>query len=96
MRDARDVIKKPVITERSTQLMADKKYTFIVDRRSNKSEIKRAVEEIFGVKVSNVNTLTTKAKPKRVGRHSGYTSVKKKAIVTLTPESKELEFYEGV
>lgn len=96
MRDARDIIKRPVITERSTQLMGDKKYTFIVDRRSNKSEIKRAVEEIFGVKVSNVNTLTTKAKPKRFGRHSGYTSVKKKAIVTLTPDSKELEFYEGV
>ncbi len=96
MRDARDVILRPVITERSTELMADKKYTFIVARRTNKSEIKRAVEEIFGVKVAQVNTLTTKAKPKRVGRHSGYTSVNKKAIVTLTQDSKELEFYEGV
>lgn len=94
--DVRDVIKRPVITERSTELMSDKTYTFEVDRRTNKSEIKRAVEEIFGVKVTNVNTMNYKGKPKRFGRHSGYTPKRKKAIVTLTPESKELEFYEGV
>lgn len=96
MKDSRDVIKRPVITERSTELMVDKKYTFEVDRRANKSEIKRAVEEIFGVKVLGVNTMNYKGKPKRMGRYVGYTKARKKAIVTLTPDSKELEFYEGV
>ncbi|GGE54396.1 50S ribosomal protein L23 [Pullulanibacillus camelliae] len=96
MKDPRDVIKRPIITERSTEQMADKKYTFSVDRRSNKSEIKRAVEEIFGVKVSKVNTMNYKGKLKRYGRYSGYTAQRKKAIVTLTPDSKELDFYEGV
>ncbi|MGV3487017.1 MAG: 50S ribosomal protein L23 [Tuberibacillus sp.] len=96
MKDARDVIKRPVITERSTELMVDKKYTFIVDRRANKSEIKRAVEEIFGVKVAKVNTMNYDGKFKRFGRYTGYTPKRKKAIVTLTPESKDLEFYEGV
>ena len=96
MKDARDVIKRPVITERSTELMVDKKYTFIVDRRAHKSEIKRAVEEIFGVKVAKVNTLNYDGKFKRFGRYTGYTPKRKKAIVTLTPESKDLEFYEGV
>jgi large subunit ribosomal protein L23 len=96
MKDARDVIKRPVITERSTELMVQKKYTFVVDRRSNKSEIKRAVEEIFGVKVESVNTMNYDGKFKRFGRFTGYTPKRKKAIVTLTPESKDLEFYEGV
>ncbi|WP_141604572.1 50S ribosomal protein L23 [Terrilactibacillus laevilacticus] len=96
MKDPRDVIKRPVITEQSTDIMADKKYTFIVDRKANKSEIKRAVEGIFGVKVSKVNTLNVKGKPKRFGRYSGYTSARKKAVVTLTPDSNEINFYEGV
>ncbi|WP_085520781.1 50S ribosomal protein L23 [Tuberibacillus sp. Marseille-P3662] len=96
MKDSRDVIKRPVITERSTEQMVDKKYTFIVDRRANKSEIKRAVEEIFSVGVSKVNTMNYNGKPKRFGRYFGYTAQYKKAIVTLTPDSKELEFYEGV
>lgn len=95
MKDPRDVIKRPVLTERSTEQMADKKYTFIVDRKANKSEIRRAVEEIFGVKVVRVNTLNVKGKLKRYGRYSGYTAQKKKAVVTLTPESKELNFFEG-
>ncbi|MGO4890119.1 50S ribosomal protein L23 [Anaerobacillus sp. MEB173] len=94
--NARDVIKRPVITERSTDLMAEKKYTFEVDTRANKTEIKDAIEEIFEVKVANVNTMNYKGKFKRFGRHTGYTSKRKKAIVTLTPESKELEFFEGV
>ncbi|CAM3234790.1 50S ribosomal protein L23 [Sporolactobacillus spathodeae] len=93
MKDPRDVIKRPVLTERTTDQMADKKYTFEVDRRSNKSEIKRAVEEIFDVKVVKINTVSVKSKPKRYGRYSGHTSEWKKAIVTLTPESKELDFY---
>ena len=96
MKDARDVIKRPVITERSTELMVDKKYTVVVDRRANKSEIKRAVEEIFGVKVVSVNTMNYDGKFKRFGRFTGFTPKRKKAIVTLTPESKDLEFYEGV
>jgi len=92
--EARDVIKRPVITERSMQLVSDKKYTFEVDPRANKSQIKRAVEEIFGVKVKKVNTMNYKGKFKRFGRYSGYTARRKKAIVQLTPESKELDFYE--
>ncbi|RYL89898.1 50S ribosomal protein L23 [Sporolactobacillus sp. THM7-4] len=95
MKDPRDIIKRPVLTERTTDQMADKKYTFDVDVRANKSEIKRAVESIFEVKVVKVNTINVKGKPKRYGRYSGYTSKRKKAIVTLTPESKDLNFFEG-
>jgi large subunit ribosomal protein L23 len=94
--EARDVIKRPVITERSTEIMADKKYTFEVDPRATKTQIKGALEEIFGVKVQTVNTANYKGKFKRVGRHTGYTSKRKKAVVTLTSESKELDFFEGV
>ncbi|ANX10543.1 50S ribosomal protein L23 [Fictibacillus halophilus] len=94
--EARDVIKRPVITERSTEIMADKKYTFEVNPRATKTQIKGALEEIFGVKVQTVNTANYKGKFKRVGRHTGYTSKRKKAVVTLTPESKELDFFEGV
>ncbi|MDD9150522.1 MULTISPECIES: 50S ribosomal protein L23 [unclassified Sporolactobacillus] len=95
MKDPRDIIKRPVLTERTTDLMADKKYTFDVDLRANKSEIRRAVEAIFDVKVVKVNTMNVKGKPKRYGRYSGYTARRKKAIVTLTPESKELNFFDG-
>lgn len=95
MKDPRDIIKRPVLTERTTDLMADKKYTFDVDLRANKSEIRRAVEAIFDVKVVKVNTMNVKGKPKRYGRYSGYTARRKKAIVTLTPESKELNFFGG-
>ncbi|ADU28414.1 50S ribosomal protein L23 [Evansella cellulosilytica] len=96
MADARDIIKRPVITERSTDLMAEQKYTFEVEPTANKTQIKMAIEEIFGVKVANVNTMNYKGKFKRFGRHTGYTSKRKKAIVQLTPDSKELEFFEGV
>ncbi|SEG77755.1 50S ribosomal protein L23 [Paenibacillus sp. UNC499MF] len=96
MKNPRDIIKRPVITERSTEMMADKKYVFEVEIRANKTEIKQAIEQIFKVKVSNVNTLRMPAKPKRQGRHSGYTSEWKKAIVTLSADSKELEFFETV
>ncbi|RBW67757.1 50S ribosomal protein L23 [Bacillus taeanensis] len=96
MKDARDIIKRPVITEASTDVMVDKKYTFEVDPRANKTQIKLAVEEIFDVKVANVNTMNYKGKFKRFGRHSGYTARRKKAVVQLTPESKELDFFEGV
>ncbi|MVP02255.1 MULTISPECIES: 50S ribosomal protein L23 [Paenibacillus] len=96
MKNPRDIIKRPVITERSTEMMADKKYVFEVELRANKTEIKQAIEEIFKVKVSSVNTLRMPAKPKRQGRHSGYTSAWKKAFVTLSADSKELEFFETV
>ncbi|MGD6804795.1 50S ribosomal protein L23 [Rossellomorea vietnamensis] len=92
--DARDIIKRPVITELSTDLMADKKYTFEVDTRANKTQVKDAVEVIFGVKVAKVNVMNYKGKFKRMGRHSGYTNKRRKAIVTLTAESKEIEFFE--
>ena len=96
MKDPRDIIKRPVITERSTEQMADKKYTFDVDKRANKTEIKNAIETIFEVRVAKVNTMNVKGKPKRFGRHFGYKPDRKKAIVTLTEDSKELEFFEGV
>ncbi|WP_106767166.1 50S ribosomal protein L23 [Paenibacillus faecalis] len=96
MKDPRDIIKRPVITERTADYMVDLKYAFEVDIRANKTEIKQAVESIFKVKVSNVNTMIVPAKPKRYGRYSGYTTEWKKAIVTLTPDSKPLEFFEAV
>lgn len=91
-----DIIKKPVITEKSMSVMADKKYTFIVDIHANKSQIKRAVEEVFGVNVKEVNTARIMGKMKRVGVHTGKRSDYKKAVVTLTNESKTIEFFEGM
>jgi large subunit ribosomal protein L23 len=96
MKDPRDIIKRPVITERTSDLMAMKKYVFEVDIRANKTEIKQAVEAIFKVKVVSVNTLRMPAKPKRYGRYSGFRPEWKKAVVALSPESKELEFFETV
>lgn len=96
MKDARDIIKRPVITERSTDLMTEKKYTFEVDVKANKTEVKHAIESIFGVKVDKVNVLNYKGKFKRMGRYGGYTAKRKKAVVKLTEDSKELEFFEGV
>ncbi|RXZ82750.1 50S ribosomal protein L23 [Paenibacillaceae bacterium] len=96
MKNARDIIKRPVITERTSDYMATKRYVFEVDIRANKTAIKQAVEEIFKVKVTSVNTMRVASKPKRQGRHSGYTSEWKKAIVQLSAESNELEFFETV
>ncbi|PKM83851.1 MAG: 50S ribosomal protein L23 [Firmicutes bacterium HGW-Firmicutes-13] len=96
MKDARDIIIKPVVTEKSTGMMEDSKYTFIVNIKANKVEIKRALEEIFGIKVKAVNTMKVKGKPKRMGIHRGYRSDWKKAIVTLTPDSKPIEIFEGL
>ncbi|WP_249306345.1 50S ribosomal protein L23 [Lederbergia citrea] len=92
--DVRDVLKRPVITERSTDLMAEKKYTFEVDVKANKTQVKDAVESIFGVKVAKVNVLNYKGKFKRMGRFGGYTNKRRKAVVTLTQDSKEIEFFE--
>ncbi len=95
MKNARDIIKRPVITERTTDLMEENKYAFEVSLRANKTEIKAAIEEIFGVKVEKVNTLRVPSKKKRVGRHIGRTSEWKKAVVTLATVSKPLNFFEG-
>lgn len=91
--DARDVIKRPVITERSMDILNDRKYTFEVDLKANKTEVKQAVEEIFGVKVEKVNIMNYKGKFKRMGRYAGYTNKRRKAIVTLTEDSKEIEIF---
>ncbi|MBU5455715.1 50S ribosomal protein L23 [Caproiciproducens sp. MSJ-32] len=91
-----DIIRKPVITEKSMNAMADKKYTFIVQINANKVQIKRAVEEIFGVKVKDVQTMRTMGKTKRMGVHVGKRADFKKAIVTLTEDSKNIEFFEGM
>ena len=95
MNDARDVLKRPVITERSADLMTEKKYTFEVDVKANKTEVKDAVEQIFGVKVEKVNIMNYKGKFKRVGRYSGMTNKRRKAIVKLTEDSKEIEIFEA-
>ena len=94
MKDPRDIIKRPIITENTMNLTAQKKYTFEVDVNANKTEVKDAVEKIFGVKVKKVNIMNYKGKFKRGGRYSGYTNRRRKAIVTLTPDSKEIELFE--
>ncbi|RPF49988.1 50S ribosomal protein L23 [Aquisalibacillus elongatus] len=96
MTEPRDIIKRPVITENSADLMAENKYTFEVAKKANKTEIKHAVETIFGVKVDKVNTINLQGKTRRMGRYEGRRPDRKKAIVTLTPDSKELDFFEGV
>ena len=96
MRIPHDIVIKPVITERSMDDMAYGKYTFVVDKRSNKSEVKKAVETIFGVKVEKVNTMNMIGKVKRQGAHSGRRASWKKAIVKLTEDSKRIEFFEGM
>ena len=96
MKTAHDVIIRPIITEASMSRLADKKYTFEVASDANKIEIKKAVEEIFTVDVDKVNTISVKSKNKRVGYHLGKTSEWKKAIVTLKPESKTIEFFDSM
>ncbi|MGI5959827.1 MAG: 50S ribosomal protein L23 [Massiliimalia sp.] len=93
---AQDVIIKPIITERSMEALGMKKYTFKVAKNANKIEIAKAVEELFGVKVEKVNTMSVKGRFKRMGRHEGFKPDWKKAIVTLTEESKTIEFFEGM
>ncbi len=94
--NARDIILAPVITEKSVMALSEKKYTFRVADGSNKIEIAKAVEEIFGVQVAKVNTISMKGKKRRMGRHEGYTSDWKKAVVTLTEDSKTIEFFDGM
>ena len=96
MKHYQDVIIRPILTEKSYDGIADKRYTFQVDIHSNKTEIKQAVEALFGVKVAKVNTIRTQGKIKRMGRTSGRTPEVKKAIVVLDPSSKAIEFFEGM
>lgn len=92
--DARDVIITPVISEKSTAAMADGKYTFYVHPDANKSQVKRAVEEIFKVNVTKVNTMNVSGKLRRQGRYQGYRPDRKKAIVTLAP-GQSIQIFEG-
>ena len=96
MKMIQDIIVKPIITEASMDMVADKKYVFKVLKSATKPEIAKAVEEMFKVEVLSVNTINMKRKPKRLGVHAGYTSEGKKAIVTLKPDSKAIEFFEGM
>ena len=97
MKNVYDIIRRPVITEQSMERVADKKYVFMVDINANKTEIKAAVEAVFGVKVAKINTIRMQGKVKRngsapAGRRPDY----KKAVVTLTADSKTIEFFEGM
>ncbi len=97
MKNVYDIIRRPVITEQSMEAVADKKYVFMVDVESNKTEIKAAVEQIFGVKVAKINTVRMQGKVKRTGAYpAGKRAEYKKAIVTLTADSKTIEFFEGM
>ncbi len=91
-----DVIIKPILSEKSYADIANKRYTFKVAKDANKVEIKKAVEELFGVKVKQVNTSNVNGKLKRQGKTQGYTSDWKKAIVTLTDDSKSIEFFDSL
>ncbi len=94
--NARDIIIAPIITEKAVDAMQQKKYTFKVASGANKIEIAKAAEEIFGVKVKKVNTVSMKGSFRRMGRNEGYTSDWKKAIITLADGSKTIEFFDGL
>ena len=96
MKSGYDVILKPIITEQSMDMSADKKYVFKVADTANKTEVRQAVEEIFGVEVKKVNIMNVVGKKKRMGRYVGMTAASKKAIVTLTEKSKEIEFFQSL
>ena len=97
MKNVYDIIRRPVITEQSMAGVADNKYVFMVDINANKTEIKEAVEAVFGVKVAKVNTVRMQGKVKRVGANpAGKRADYKKAVVTLTADSKTIELFEGM
>lgn len=93
---AQDIIIRPIITEKTMTGIGMKKYTFEVAKDATKIEIARAVETLFGVKVSKVNTLHVRGQMRRQGKSEGYTRSWKKAVVTLTEGSKTIEFFEGM
>lgn len=92
--EARDVILRPVITEQSMAELDNKRYTFDVNVNATKTQVRAAVEEIFDVQVAKVNIMNVKGKKKTMGRYSGYTKKRRKAIVTLTADSKEIKLFE--
>ena len=96
MKNPHDIILRPVLTEASYEGIADKRYVFEVAKTANRTEIKMALEAIFGIKVEKVNTLRTLGKIKRQGRTSGRTPEIKKAYVTLKKDSKPIPFFEGM
>ena len=96
MKLAQEIIIKPIITEASMMGVMTKKYTFKVASDANKIEIAKAVEELFGVKVAKVNTINVDGKFRRYGRFEGFTASRKKAIVTLTEDSKTIDFFDGM
>ena len=96
MKAPQDIILKPMITEQTVDNMQESKYTFQVAKDANKIEIAAAVEELFGVKVAKVNTINCLGKLRRQGVSQGYTAAWKKAIVTLTEDSKTIEFFDGM
>ena len=96
MKLAQDIIIKPVITEKSMDMGAEKKYVFKVAKDATKPEIAKAIEELFKVDVACVRTMNMKRKPRRLRYSQCYTAAWKKAIVTLTPDSKTIEFFEGL
>ena len=96
MKTAYDIIIKPIITEQSMEATEEKKYVFQVANDANKIEIKKAIEEIFGVKVEKVNTIRMEGKMKRQGMTMGRRANWKKAMVKLTADSKTIEFFEGM
>lgn len=91
-----DIIVKPIITENSINAVANKKYSFQVAVNANKIQVANAVEKIFDVKVQKVNIMNVRGKEKRVGVHKGFTASSKKAIVTLTPDSKTIEVFDSM
>ncbi len=94
--NAYDIIKKPLLSEKSYDGIPSKKYVFVVDERADKTQIKAAVEQIFGVTVDKVNVVNVRGKYKRQGRTEGYTAKFKKAYVKLTADSKAIEFFESL
>ena len=96
MKDLHDIIRRPVLSEKAYDGFADKKYVFEVQIDANRTEVKQAVEKIFGAKVEKVNIVRTLGKIKRQGRTQGRTSEVKKAYVTLKKDSKEIEFFDGM
>lgn len=96
MKDPHDIILRPWITEKTMAMKEEKRYAFVVRKDSNKTEIKNAVEAVFGVKVDKVNTINMRGKNKRMGRYEGKRPDWKKAIVTLKNDSKPIEFFEAL
>ena len=95
MKDPRDIIISPIVSEKSYGSVQDRRYSFYVELRAQKPEIKRAIEEIFNVTVEKISTINVKSKPKRLGRSVGRNSRKKKAVVTLGKKDK-IDFFESV